>query len=565
MAPTSMVFTPFILTSCNEPKTEKETTPKNTTGETTKPETATSTNPASSNNGSSNETPAPTNPSTGGTTNPENPTPENPTNHENGSGTSASADTSTPTTPENGSGSATTNNLIDSTSQFDFNSSLDKEMLKNKILENQNATGTKKPNNFVYDRKAQKVLIAPQKINWKESSSWPVIATVKSSFIGSKQLVNAEEPTYTDSSGKTKLSSFLNVTIENNVAKFTFKTAIYSNSGNHTIDTETHYFTVDLNSSSASSSSNSNTPNTTEATNPPSSSLNQPNTSNTTIHSSNSNINYLYDSSNNYYASLEGKRGLELFQALTKLQKSKSTKFGYGNLEGFYNGSNSPFRDKYYEKDGSLLDIYSENPDGIDPYVYPDYKFDQRAKKEGDGTNREHIVPQSWFNKVEPIRSDPFFVWPTDITVNHDRENLPHDDVLQETQIFRNGAKKGNNSFGSEVFEPVNAFKGDIARAYFYFIQTYNQDSIFYSDANKIFITSFPFMNNHYLNVYSKWNSEDPVDQFDIDRNNATAAVTNGRRNPFTDYPNLVENLFGENPKPFHNLGVLVGIKENSN
>jgi endonuclease I len=76
--------------------------------------------------------------------------------------------------------------------------------------------------------------------------------------------------------------------------------------------------------------------------------------------------------------------------------------------------------DKYYENDDSVLDMYSENPAGVDPYNYT-IASTQRCgnySNEGDCYNREHIIPQSVFNKESPMVSDAHFIIPTDGKVN---------------------------------------------------------------------------------------------------------------------------------------------------
>ncbi|WP_334687332.1 endonuclease [Mycoplasmopsis felis] len=172
--------------------------------------------------------------------------------------------------------------------------------------------------------------------------------------------------------------------------------------------------------------------------------------------------------------------------------------------------------------------------------------------------NREHVIPQSWFSKVEPLRNDPTFVWPSDIKVNAVRANFPHDDVTNITSTSQNGSKSGTNSLGEKVFEVIDAFKGDIARAYLYFASSYFDKNI--SNGNSILTDVFPNIKEHYLLTYLNWNSKDPVDMFDINRNNETFKETT-IRNPFIDYPNLASSLFGQNPKPFENKGVLINMQ----
>ena len=72
--------------------------------------------------------------------------------------------------------------------------------------------------------------------------------------------------------------------------------------------------------------------------------------------------------------------------------------------------------DNFFEKDGSVLDMYSENPAGTDPYNYS-IAATQRCgnyTNEGDCYNREHIIPQSVFNELSPMVSDAHFITPTD-------------------------------------------------------------------------------------------------------------------------------------------------------
>ena len=50
-------------------------------------------------------------------------------------------------------------------------------------------------------------------------------------------------------------------------------------------------------------------------------------------------------------------------------------------------------------------------------------------KRVCDAWNKEHSIPQSWFNEGSPMKSDLFHVYPTDARVNNLRSNLPHGEV----------------------------------------------------------------------------------------------------------------------------------------
>ncbi|EIE40056.1 putative extracellular nuclease, EndA/NucM family protein [Mycoplasmopsis canis UF31] len=271
---------------------------------------------------------------------------------------------------------------------------------------------------------------------------------------------------------------------------------------------------------------------------------------------------YVYDNNNDYYSRLDGKSGTALLDELVKLQTSKLSGIKtYNDLKSFYDSSEA-FKDRYFENDGSILDIYSEDALTNDPYNYETYanKASNPGKNEGEGMNREHVIPQSWFGKQEPTRSDAHFVWPTDIKVNAIRGNFPHGNVKKIKLLTKNNGKLGQDSGGIEVFEPIDVFKGDIARAYFYFIVTHKQNLKF--DNQKVFKSVYPFIEKKFLDYYLSWNTIDPISKWDIKRNEEIYKYQNNR-NPFTDYPNLIFKIIGADNTPFINKGVLIDVKDN--
>ena len=244
-----------------------------------------------------------------------------------------------------------------------------------------------------------------------------------------------------------------------------------------------------------------------------------------------------------YYvqSELANKKGEALFDALHTIQTRHTgsiSRHGYGGLYDVYEDA---FKDTMFENDGTLVDIYSENPNGADPYNYNAADHGGAYKGEGDMYNREHIVPQSSFDKRPPMHDDPHQVWPTDGKVNGERSNFPHGEVAHVSKTSQNGSKLGTNANGQTVFEPIDAFKGDVARAYLYFQLTYHGQSHF-----SVFQNSFPYMNQDFLQMMIKWNNADPIDAFDIQRNEVIGRIY-GLRNPFVDYPTLITSLFDAN------------------
>jgi endonuclease I len=206
-------------------------------------------------------------------------------------------------------------------------------------------------------------------------------------------------------------------------------------------------------------------------------------------------------------------------------------------------------RDNFYENDNTILDIYSENPNGVDPYVF-NYITDQCGtySAQGDCYNREHIVPQSVFNSLSPMQSDAHFVIPVDGYVNGQRSNNPHGNVATATWTSLNSSKRGTSAvagYTGTVFEPLAEFKGDIARMYFYFATRYENNVAGYSypmfngTSNQVFTNAF-------LTMLISWHNQDTVSAREIARNNAVYALQNNR-NPFIDHPEYVGYIWGTN------------------
>lgn len=230
---------------------------------------------------------------------------------------------------------------------------------------------------------------------------------------------------------------------------------------------------------------------------------------------------------------------------------------GYAALWTLY--THTAFRDNYYENDGSLLDMYSENPSGTDPYNYTSTTQQCGSYSgEGDCYNREHLIPQSYFDgyATNPMKNDPFFVVPSDGKVNGDRNNLPFGKVGTATYTSQNGSKRGNGlnsgyalGYSGVVFEPIDEFKGDIARAFFYFATRYedNMDE-FYNSANaatceakNMFDGSIGrVFTNPFLDILYKWHTDDPVSAKEIAINNDIYYNHQSNRNPYIDHPEYV-------------------------
>ncbi len=244
-----------------------------------------------------------------------------------------------------------------------------------------------------------------------------------------------------------------------------------------------------------------------------------------------------------YYFSATG-TGYALKTQLYNIIKDHSDR----NYDGLYVTYQTSDRDYYYENDGTILDMYSENPAGKDPYTYTAGSTQRcgNYSVEGDCYNREHIIPQSVFNSNSPMVSDAHFITPTDGKVNGLRSNFPHGNVSSSSSTTLNGGKlgpSGVSGYTGTVFEPIDEFKGDIARMYFYFATRYENTVASYS-YNMFNDTSGQVFTTAFLTMLYKWHTQDPVNAREIARNNAIYARQNNR-NPYIDNPEWVQKVWG--------------------
>lgn len=268
----------------------------------------------------------------------------------------------------------------------------------------------------------------------------------------------------------------------------------------------------------------------------------------------------------NYYDSANGLSGYTLKTQLKTIITTGHIDQGYNLLLTGYQTTDN---DSFYENDNSVLDMYSENPTGADTYNFahdtnggtPPGQACGNYTIEGDCYNREHIFPQGFFNEELPMRSDIHHVVPTDGRVNGFRGNYPFGEVgtnlISQSNITnptKNGSKLGNcisPGYSGTVFEPIDEFKGDIARMLLYFAVRYEDevasntwDAHDSTSENPLNGTNNQVYETWYINLLYKWHTEDPVSTRELSRNNA-AYNYQGNANPFIDHPEYVQSIWG--------------------
>jgi endonuclease I len=143
----------------------------------------------------------------------------------------------------------------------------------------------------------------------------------------------------------------------------------------------------------------------------------------------------------------------------------------------------------------------------------------------GNTWNREHIWPQSLLG----VSAD-------NSTVNSasDLHNLKPSNPAENSS---RGNKFFGNSTTSETYEPRDEVKGDIARILFYMDIMYDELSLIVANEGNTYQ-----MGN--LDALLAWHTEDPVDDFEMYRNQKIEAFQ-GNRNPFIDHPEFVDKIYG--------------------
>lgn len=206
--------------------------------------------------------------------------------------------------------------------------------------------------------------------------------------------------------------------------------------------------------------------------------------------------------------------------------------------------------DPFYN--GKVWDIYSTGICGVSPYEFF-FGTDQCGSYavEGDCYNREHSFPQSWFASNSPMVSDMFHIYPTDGKVNGMRNNYAFGEVSSPTYTSLLGGKLGINTFGAYigiVFEPVDEYKGDLARSYFYMATRYENIISgwqFNGNADDVLAgNAYPVYDSWFINLLIKWHNQDPPSVKEMNRNNAIFGYQLNR-NPYIDSPQYVYKVWG--------------------
>lgn len=240
----------------------------------------------------------------------------------------------------------------------------------------------------------------------------------------------------------------------------------------------------------------------------------------------------------NYYSTVDTSSKQKLLSSLTSIISSGHKDRGYGALWTAYHTTDVRPGTNY------IWDMYSSKD-----FVVGGSKQGANYKGEGDGYNREHSIPKSWFNDKAPMINDVHHIYPTDGYVNNIRSNYPFGKVGSASYTSSNGSKLGNSVhplYSGTVFEPIDEYKGDFARTYFYMATRYSSDIKNWTEqGKKVFSASFPYLTNYAISLFMEWHKNDPVSPKETSRNDA-AYQFQGNRNPYIDHPEYANFIWGD-------------------
>ena len=232
-----------------------------------------------------------------------------------------------------------------------------------------------------------------------------------------------------------------------------------------------------------------------------------------------------------YYETLRGKSGAELKTAVYE-RISDATVLSYGSgtghtWDGFYSTDRTP--------DNRVIDRYSNET----------WYFGERGASVS-GMNIEHSFPKSWWGGAEnQAYRDLYNLMPCEQKINSSKSNYPMGKV--ETVSTDNGCTTiGVGTEGFRVWEPADQWKGDFARGYMYMATAYQNFTWQGTQALQILEQGdYPTLQQWAYELYLEWARNDGVDSMEVARNDSVCAIQ-GNRNPFVDFPNLMEYIWGD-------------------
>jgi hypothetical protein len=239
-----------------------------------------------------------------------------------------------------------------------------------------------------------------------------------------------------------------------------------------------------------------------------------------------------------YYSSLEGLSGAALKQALQDIIANPSVVrvHNYDDVWDILKTS-----DQNPENSNQVWLIYTETPRS---------KIDLQLGNSNVGKwNREHIYCQSrggfstGTDYLTPF-SDGITIWTATTGANDIGAGVCDAHHIRAVDGQENSSRNNRNygvDYNGPIATPTTTWKGDVARACFYMAVRYDGLNVVNGNPPENSIGQIGD-----LATLLTWNQTDPRDDFEMNRNNYIY-TWQVNRNPFIDYPNLADYIFGAN------------------
>ncbi len=239
----------------------------------------------------------------------------------------------------------------------------------------------------------------------------------------------------------------------------------------------------------------------------------------------------------NYYKNLEGLCGDRLKEAVkATVRNHESIDYGKETWKAFAEMDVITINGVDY-----WWDMYSPNRVRV---TYP-------VTQAPGGLNIEHSVANSWWGKTKnEAYKDLVHLNPSDADANNRKANYPLGEI-SGTPKWTNGetsygkAVSGQGGGAQYVYEPCDQYKGDFARVFMYMFTVY--DNISWKDNTAWMYTisgGKAVLQPWAYNMMIRWSDNDPVSEKETTRNDKIHEIQ-GNRNPFVDYPELADHIWG--------------------
>lgn len=251
-----------------------------------------------------------------------------------------------------------------------------------------------------------------------------------------------------------------------------------------------------------------------------------------------------------YYSAIDGKQDSVLKSTLSLIVRG-GDRYDYG-VTTYHSTDNPPewmAGDLKAYGTWQALPFTDMHPDGIvwDMYSNCVRYYPNKLGDSGCSLNIEHCLPKSWWGGANnEAYKDLFNLNPSDQRANSQKSNYPPGHVKKGDK-FDNGSfkmdKATSSGYGYMCFEPEAQYRGDFARTYFFMATAYEYlEWTAYSQY--ICDTNYLMFSDSIQKVLLDWHRADPVSDKEVCRADQISSIQHNR-NPFIDYPELVEYIWG--------------------